>query len=537
MPVNLYILKTNTIVLLIFLLFPFFSFAQKSADILIRNGKIIDGSGNPWFYGDVAITDDKISAIGNLENVKAKTVIDAQRRVIAPGFIDVHTHIEGDEKRTPTADNFILDGVTTVITGNCGSSNTEIKSYFKMLDSLKMAVNVATFIGHNDVREAVLGTASRIPTAAELREMEQIIEQAMRDGAVGLSTGLIYIPGTYAQTDEVIALAKAASRYHGVYTSHIRSESRKVFAAIDEAINIGKQANMPVQISHFKIGKPFWGQSGKTLAMVEDARKAGFDVTIDQYPYTASSTSLSSVVPSWVFENGKDSVLYRLNDPAIRKKISDEMIADLKETGRTSFDYAVVANFKPAPSINGKNISQINTGYGRKSAVADEIETILDLTAKGGAAMVFHSMDEADVENIMKYPFTMIASDSGIREFGAGVPHPRGYGSNARVLGKYVREQNVIRLEDAIRRMTSLPAQKFGFKNRGLLREGMAADLVVFDPQKVKDEATYEKPHAYSKGFTYVLVNGKITVNNNQHNQTRNGIILYGPGYHSNKPK
>jgi N-acyl-D-amino-acid deacylase len=503
------------------------SFAQNRADILIRNGKIIDGSGNPWFYGDVAITGNRIVAIGNLLDIKAKTTIDAQRKVIAPGFIDVHTHIEGDEKRTPTADNFILDGVTTVITGNCGSSNTDIKGYFKMLDSLKTSVNVATFIGHNDVREAILGTASRIPAADELKKM--------LDGAVGLSTGLIYIPGTYAQTDEVVALAKAAARYQGVYTSHIRSESRKVFAALEEAINIGKQANMPVQISHFKIGKPFWKQSGKTLAMVEDARKAGFDVTIDQYPYTASSTTLNSVVPSWVFENGKDSVLHRLNDAATRKKISKEMIIDLQETGRTSFDYAVVANFRPDSSLNGKNISQINTGYGRKSTIADEVETILDLTAKGGAAMVFHSMDEADVENIMKYPFTMVASDSGIREFGAGVPHPRGYGSNARVLGYYVRERNVIRLEDAIRRMTSLPAQKFGFKNRGLLREGMAADLVVFDPQTVTDQSTYQKPHAYSIGFEYVIVNGKITVNNNKHTQTRNGIILYGPGYHSNK--
>ncbi|MGB4776395.1 MAG: amidohydrolase family protein, partial [Daejeonella sp.] len=258
-----------------------------------------------------------------------------------------------------------------------------------------------------------------------------------------------------------------------------------------------------------------------------------FDVSIDQYPYSASSTSLNSLIPTWALEN--DSIAYRLNDPLIRKKIVDEMISDMKKRQRSNFDYAVVANFKPDVSLNGKNISQINKLFGRKSSIKNEIETILELTEKGGASMVFHSMDETDVENIMKYPFTMIASDSGIREFGAGIPHPRGYGSNARVLAKYVREQKVIRLEDAIRRMTSLPAQKFGFKDRGLLHEGMAADIVIFNPDMVNDESTYEKPHAYSKGFQYVLVNGKIIVDNYKHNTTRNGCILYGPGYIPNK--
>lgn len=511
--------------ILILLLLPFLGFAQR-ADILIKNGKIIDGSGNSWFYGDLAVKNGKIIAIGHLDKIKAKQVIDAGKKVIAPGFIDVHTHIEGDEKRTPTADNFIYDGVTTVITGNCGSSNLDIKKYFKTLDSLKLSINVATFIGHNNVRQAVLGTANRAPNSAELNQMEQLVDKAMRDGAVGLSTGLIYIPGTYAHTDEVIALAKVASKYHGTYTSHIRSESQQVFAAIDEALNVGKEANMPVQISHFKIGKPYWGQSDKTLGMVKQARAEGWEVTIDQYPYTASSTSLNSIIPSWALENGRDSILYRLNNPQIRQKIIAEMISDMEKRQRPNFEYAVVAKFNADQSLNGKNISQINTLWGRKSTIPDEIETILDLTAKGGASMVFHSMDEADVENIMQYPFTMIASDSGIREFGAGVPHPRGYGSNARVLGKYVRERKVLGLEDAIRRMTSLPAQKFGFTNRGLLRTGMAADIVIFDPEMVNDESTYDKPHAYSKGFQYTLVNGKLTVNNYQHTGIRNGQTL-----------
>ncbi|NEU07295.1 D-aminoacylase [Flavihumibacter sp. R14] len=516
---------------LILSLIPFYLFAQKKVDVLIINGKIIDGTGNSWFYGDIAIKNGKIYSIGRLGHLKAKEVIDARKQVIAPGFIDVHTHIEGDEKRTPTADNFIHDGVTTVITGNCGSSNADIKDYFRMLDSLKLSINVATFIGHNTVRQAVLGTSMREPNAEELKRMEQLVEKAMKDGAVGLSTGLIYIPGTYAKTDEVISMAKAASKHHGTYTSHIRSESQHVFEAIEEALNVGKQAGMPVQISHFKIGKPFWGQSDKTLALVRKAREDGYDVTIDQYPYTASSTTLNSVIPSWVLENGRDSINYRINDPVIHRKILTEMVGDMEQRQRTSFEYAVVSNFKNDTTYNGKSISQINLLMGRKPTITDEIETILDLTKRGGASMVFHSMDEADVENIMQYPFTMIASDSGIREFGAGVPHPRGYGSNARVLSKYVREQHVIGLEDAVRRMTSLPAQKFEFKDRGLLREGMAADIIVFDPETVKDVSTYEKPHAFSTGIQYVLVNGKITLNKMQHTGVRNGKILHGPSF------
>lgn len=522
-------MKKYTLVCL--LLVPFLAFTQKKADILIKNGKIIDGAGNSWYYGDVAIRKNKILATGNLEHYKGKRVIDAKGLMISPGFIDVHTHIEGDEKITPTADNFIYDGVTTVITGNCGSSNVNIKKYFRMLDSLKISTNVATFIGHNSVRRAVLGTSAKVPDAAELNGMEDLVEKAMRDGAMGFSTGLIYIPGTYAKTEEVVALAKTSAKYHGVYTSHIRNESKYVVDAINEAIDIGRQANMPVQISHFKLGSPMWGQSDKTLGIIDQARKEGLDVTIDQYPYTASSTTLNSIIPSWALENGRDSILFRLRTPEIRKKLVDEMILDMKGRNRPDFSYAVVASFRADSSYNGKNISQINTLMGRKSTIPDEIETILDLTEKGGASMVFHSMKEDDVENIMRYPFTMIASDSGIREFGAGMPHPRGYGTNAKVLGKYVRERKNIRLEDAIRRMTSLPAQKYGFKDRGLLRQGFKADIVIFDPESVNDLSTFEKPHAFSTGFKYVLVNGKLTVDNFKHNQTRNGKILYGPGY------
>ena len=521
-------------VLFILLLFPVLVLGQKRADILIRNGKIIEGAGNSWYYGDVAIKKDKILAIGNLDNYKAKRVINANRQVVSPGFIDVHTHIEGDEKVTPTADNFIYDGVTTVITGNCGSSNVDLKEYFKMLGRSGISVNVASFIGHNSVRNVVLGTSSRTPDHSELKEMQDLVEQAMKDGAMGFSTGLIYIPGTYAKTEEVISLAQASARHHGIYTSHIRNESKHIVEALNEAIDVGRKAGMPVQISHFKLGSPMWGKSDITLGMIDQARKEGIEVTIDQYPYTASSTSLNAIIPSWALEHGRDSVLWRLRTPSVRKKLIDEMIQDMEGRKRPDFSYAVVANFRADTSYNGKNISEINVMMGRKSTIPDEIETILYLLEKGGASMVYHSMKETDVENIMQYPFTMIASDSGIREFGAGVPHPRGYGTNARVLSRYVRDRNIMKLEEAIRKMTSLPAQKYGLKDRGLLRAGMKADIVIFDPETVTDEATYQRPHAFSRGFQYVLVNGKLTVDNFKHNQTLNGEILYGPGYNRN---
>jgi len=517
--------------LLFLLLFPTLLFAQKQYDIILKHGKIIDGAGNPWFYGDVGIIKDKVVCIGDLSKDKAKKTIDASGLIIAPGFIDVHTHIEGDEKKTPTADNFIYDGVTTVITGNCGSSNIDIHKYFKQLDSIKLSINVATLIGHNDVRRAVLGEKAVTPDPAQLIQMQNLVDQAMRDGAVGFSTGLIYTPGLYSKTPEVIALARSAAKYHGVYTSHMRNESDKIFDAINEAIDVGRQANMPVEISHFKVGLPNWNKSDQMIAMVEKARAEGLDVTVDQYPYTASSTTLNVLLPDWLLDGGRDSVLKRLADPVIHQKVVDEMIKDMARRGRQHFDYAVVAHCDSDTTLNGKNIMQINIIKGRASTIPNEIETILDITKIGSASMVFHGMNEDDVENILKFPLTMVASDSGIRQFGSGVPHPRGYGSNARVLGYYVREKQLIRLEDAVRRMTSLPAQKFHLTGRGLLQPGMFADIVIFDAGAVKDESTFEHPHAYSVGFKYVLVNGQLTVDNFKHTGSRNGAILRGPGF------
>lgn len=516
------------LLLLIPLLFTFFCQGQSNCDILIKNGKIIDGTGNSWYYGDIAVKEGKIERIGKSLPFTANQTIDAKGLIVAPGFIDVHTHIEGDEAKNPTADNFIYDGVTTVVAGNCGASNVDIGKYLHWIDSLKLSVNVASLVGHNDVRKAVMGRANRDATANELAQMQTLVEKAMKDGAVGLSTGLIYIPGTYSKTPEIVELAKIASKYNGVYASHMRDEGDKVTDAIHEAITIGREANIPVEISHFKLsGQQNWGRSKETIAMVANAREQGLDVTIDQYPYTASSTSISTLLPDDILADGQDSIVARLKNPAIKKSVIDEMLSRLKKRKLKHFSYAVVASYRPDSSYNGKSIEEINLMKSRRHKAKEEAETIIEIMMNGGASAVFHGMGEEDVRRIMQYPFNMFASDASIRVFNQGVPHPRGYGTNARVLGKYVREEKVISLEEAIRKMTSLPAQKFQLRDRGLLKEGMAADVVIFDEKQVTDQATYKSPHAYSKGFHYVLVNGRLTVEREKHIGTRAGRALY----------
>jgi N-acyl-D-amino-acid deacylase len=505
--------------------------AQTNCDILIKNGRILDGTGNSWHYGEVAIKDGKIFKTGNGLNVTAQKTIDANGMIVCPGFIDVHTHIEGNELKTPTADNFIHDGVTTVITGNCGSSNIDIKKYLQRIDSIKLSINVATLIGHNDVRSTVMGTANRKATEEELKQMENIVEDAMKNGAVGFSTGLIYIPGAYSSTDEVLRLAKVAAKYKGVYASHMRDEGDSVVQAINEALFIGKEANMPVEISHFKLsGQQNWGRSKETLPMIIKAREEGIDVTIDQYPYTASSTNLGTLLPDEILSDGEDSINARLSRPDVRKYVTDYMLGRLKKRKLKHFSYPVVAYYKADTTMNGKSIEQVNLVMKRKHKAKYETETIMDMIRKGGAQMVFHGMSDEDVERIMKYPFNMPARDAGIKVFGQGSPHPRGYGTNARILSEYVREKKIISLEEAVRRMTSLPAQKFGLNDRGLLREGYAADILVFDEKEVQDLSTYDKPHAFSKGFKYVIVNGQVVVENEKHLGTRSGKALYGIG-------
>lgn len=516
--------------LLPLLLFPLAVSAQ-DYDILITNGKILDGTGNSWYYGNLAVKNGKIAAVGRTVTGSAKKTIDAGGLIVSPGFIDVHTHLEDDEKRDPNATSFILDGVTTCITGNCGSSNVDIANYLRWIDSLKLSINVATLIGHNDVRKAVMGRANRDPSPEEMKQMDALVEKAMKEGAVGFSTGLLYIPGAYSKTPEIVELAKVAAAYKGVYATHMRDEADSIQFAIEESLTIGRQAAIPVQISHFKIGgQQNWGRSRETVRMVETARKEGIEVTIDQYPYTASSTSVSQLIPGEVLADGQDSIKSRLQRPAIKKYVIGYMLKALKKRKLKHFGYVVIASYSPDTTYNGKSIEQINLLKGRKHNNKAEAETIIDIMIAGGASAVFHGMSEEDVKRIMQYPFNMFASDASIRVLNSGMPHPRGYGTNARVLGKYVREEKVISLEEAVRRMTSLPAQKFQLNDRGLLREGFAADILVFDEKTVKDLSTFDKPHAYSTGFKYVIVNGVLTVENEKHLGVRAGQALYGPG-------
>lgn len=502
------------------------------ADILIRNGRLYDGTGNAWTLGDVAVRQGRIVAVGKLPaNYPADTVLDAHGLAVAPGFIDVHTHIEDDEVRQPTADNFLYDGVTTVVTGNCGSSRPNLSRYFRTLDSLHLAVNTASLIGHGTVRKAVMGRAQRQPTPQELSRMETLVEQAMQAGSVGLSSGLIYVPGTYSRTPELVQLARVAARYHGLYATHMRNESDSVQQAMQEALQVGREAGLPVQISHLKLGgQQNWGRTAAMLALLDQARSAGQEVTIDQYPYTASSTSLSTLLPDDVQADGRDSLRQRLARPALRRVVETSMLQRLRRRGLKHFSYAVVASFPPDTSYQGRSLEEINRRRGRAHKAHAEVATILDLVLQYDAGMVFHGMSEADVQNIMRYPQNMVASDASIRVWQEGAPHPRGYGSNARVLGRYVRELRIISLEEAIRRMTSLPAQTFGFADRGLLRPGFAADVVIFDPATVQDRSTFERPHQYSVGMKYVLVNGRLTIREGRHTGQRAGQVLFGPG-------
>jgi N-acyl-D-amino-acid deacylase len=512
---------------LAFLLWASFALFAEDYDLLIRNARVVDGTGNPWYRGDVGVRGGKIAAVGDLSHDTATRTLDAKERVVAPGFIDVHTHVEGGVEKVPGGDNYLMDGVTTVVTGNCGGSEADLAAWFRGLEQTGIGLNLASLIGHNTVRSEVMGTANRLATPEEIAKMQALVEKNMREGAVGFSTGLIYIPGAYSNSDEVVALARAAAKYGGVYTSHMRDEGAHVLDAIAEAIRVGREGGMRVELSHFKIdNQRLWGSSEKSIALVEKARREGVDVVVDQYPYDHSSTNLGITLPNWALADGQEKIKERLADKPTRDKIAKEMAASLKKLGHKDYSYATVAACASDHSIEGKNISEINRLRGRKKKVKDEIQTILDLEAQGGAQMVYHSMGDKDVDRIMRYANTGIASDGGIREFGVGVPHPRSYGTNARVLAEYVRKRNILTLEDAVRKMTSLPARTFGFRDRGQVREGYWADLVLFDPARVEDKATYTQPHQFSQGFDLVLVNGQIVVEEGKLTGARPGKIV-----------
>ncbi|HYF35886.1 MAG TPA: amidohydrolase family protein, partial [Prosthecobacter sp.] len=453
------------------------AFQAPDYDLVIRNARIVDGTGAAPYNGNILIKNGYIAGVGNVNGSAAET-LDAQHRIVAPGFIDVHTHSE-DIGEIPAAENFLRMGVTTIVTGNCGSSRTDVAQFFSDLEKTGATLNVATLIGHNSVREkAMNGRFFRPPNEEQMAAMKAMVDQAMNDGAVGLSTGLIYLPGTFAKTEEIIELAKVAASHNGIYASHMRAETVKIFSALDELIRIAREAGIRAEVSHLKLSGPTaWGKAAEVLTLLDKARADGLSITHDVYAYTASSTGLGQLIPDKAREGTREDYAARIDDPAQKAAIISEMNSMRERQGRQDYAYAVIARFKADPSLNGKSVAEAAKQLRGSDTLADQIEVILDIERRGGASAVFHGMNEEDLQAFLQHPLTMIASDGGPRRLGEDVPHPRSYGNNARVLARYVREQKLLKLEDAIRRMTSLPAQTFRLKDRGVIRTGAFADL------------------------------------------------------------
>jgi N-acyl-D-amino-acid deacylase len=505
------------------------SLHAQTCDVIIRHGRVVDGSGNPAFFADMGVKDGRIVAIGRVVG-QAKTEINASGLIVAPGFIDVHTHAD-DIADMPRAENFVRMGVTTIVAGNCGNSTLNVAKLFHDVEHTNVAVNVATLVGHNSVREKAMGGSFDRPTTPqELAKMKALVEKAMKDGAVGLSTGLIYQPGVFAQTDEIVELAKVIAPYDGIYTSHMRHEDTQIYQALDEVFRVAREASVRAEVSHIKLGGPTaWGQADRVLAYIEKARAEGLDVTQDQYAYTASSTTMRQLIPDSALEGGRTQFSQRLADPEQKAEIVAAMKQNLRSKGRDDYSYAVIASYRHDKSLNGLSIAEAAKVRRGSDSLDDQVEVVLEIEKEGGASGVFHGMSEDDLKIFMRHPNTMIACDSGLRKLGEGMPHPRGYGNNARVLARYVRELKVLRVEDAIRKMTSLPATTFHFKARGELREGNWADIVVFDPEKVLDTSTYKDPQHYATGIPYVLVNGIPVIMDGEHTGAKAGHPLRNP--------
>jgi N-acyl-D-amino-acid deacylase len=502
-----------------------------SYDLIIRGGRIVDGAGNGWFRGDVALRGDIIAVVGKLDGATARRVIEAKDLVIAPGFIDTHSHARRTIFEETKAENYIRQGVTTAIEGPDGSSPLPLKPFFDRLTAAHIAINMGALVGQGSIRESVIGLVNRRATSDEIEKMKALVKEAMEQGAMGLSTGLFYVPGNYTPTEEVIELAKVVGRMGGIHTSHMRDEAAGVLKSVEETIVIGERGGLPTQVTHHKIvGKGNWGRSVETLRLVAEARARGVDVTIDQYPYTASSTGLTALLPQWSQEGGQREIVKRLDDPATRAKIKAAVVENIKfDRGGGDPKNVYIARCAWDQSLEGKNLAEITAARGRSASLEDAAETALEIVAKGGASAIFHAINEEDLVRILKDPLTMIASDGGVEIPKRGVPHPRSYGTFARVLGVYVREKRVLSLEDAVRKMTSLPAMRLGLQDRGLLRPGMKADIAIFDATRIRDRATFADPHQYAEGVSYVIVNGTVVLDDGKMTDSRPGQVLLGP--------
>ncbi|MCB0669572.1 MAG: D-aminoacylase [Saprospiraceae bacterium] len=505
-----------------------FLFAScRSYDILIKNAQIYDGLGGEPFAGDLAVKNSKIVKIGTPIHGQAKRTIDASGMALSPGFIDMHAHIE-PLSLYPSAQSHIMQGVTTALGGPDGGSPLQLAAYMDTLDVHGIGMNVAYLIGHNTVRNHVMGLVDREPTDEEIRKMKNWIEKAMQEGAFGISTGLKYLPGTFAKTEEVVQLSKVAAKYDGIYTSHLREEGLKLLEGVAEAIEIGRETGMRIVLTHHKaIGQPMWGASVKTLAMVDDARKEGLDIRMDQYPYTASHTGLTVVIPAWSLEGGSEAFRERCNSPALRDSIKNGIIYNLiNDRGGNDLRRIQFSKIDWKPDYLGKTLHDLVVDEDQEPTIENGAEMIIELQLHRGANCIYHVIDSADVVNIMQHPMTMIASDGRLTQMQEGHPHPRAYGTFPRVLGYYSRQLGVLQLTEAIRKMTSLPAQTMGLADRGILKEDYWADLVIFDPDRVIDRSTFTRPHQYPDGIRYVIINGKISVDEGVYNNSLNGMTL-----------
>lgn len=498
-------------------------------DLMLEGGTVVDGSGTPGVRADVGIREGRIVAVGDLSGARAARRLDATGLVVAPGFIDPHTHTRGHIRDIPTADPFLLQGVTTLVDGNDGGSPVPLAPFLDSVASARPAPNFAMFIGHGSIREAVMGTADREPTPEELERMKALVADGMRDGALGLSTGLAYVPGNYATTEEVVELARVAASYGGIYISHMRDEGAGVLESVRETIRIGEEAGIPVQMTHHKVGgHRQWGLSEESIHLMREARDRGVDVTFDQYPYTASQTGLGFIVPAWA--RAGDSLEVRLADPEQSRRVRDGMLAFIEERFANDPARIQLVSCDFDSTLAGMTLAEVLEREGRPRTADAIADLVLDFDRRGRCGAILHSYDEGDVERFLRSEYGMIGSDGSLVPFGEGSPHPRGYGTYARVLGRYVRERGVLTLEEAVRRMTSAPAARLGFSDRGRVREGMVADLVAFDPDRIADLATFQDPHRYAVGVRIVLVGGTPVVEEGSVTGARPGRILFGPG-------
>jgi N-acyl-D-aspartate/D-glutamate deacylase len=507
----------------------------KPYDILIAGGTVVDGTGGPRFRADVAIRGDRIARVAPeaISPESAATVLDAAGLIVAPGFIDNHAHIQTTIHQYPLAENFLRQGITTILASlHSGDQPWPLEEY---LASLEVAPNAGFFAGHTWIRRQVIGMANRDPSSEELEQMKALVEESMRQGALGLSTGLLYVPANYAKTEEIIELAKVAARYGGIYVTHMRDEGRGLIRSVAETIRIAAEAGIPAQINHHKaVGASQWGWSEKTLAMIDSARAAGLDIKHDLYPYTASSTGSSILFPPWALAGGQDSLVARLSDPATRRRIEEEMVP-LMEEERGGGDLSSI-QFRVVPSdrrYDGKTLADLARDRGLPNTTRSGIQLVIELQIRGGFSAIYHSMNEEDVKRIMRHPWAMFETDGDLVGYGIGFPHPRSYGAFPRVLARYVKELGVLSLEEAIRKMTSMPADQIGQRERGRIAEGMFADLTVFDAEEVQDRATFTDPHQYPFGIRHVLVNGVPVIRDGALTGAKPGRVLRGPARRS----